>query len=82
MMGREAEDDASDTVASRAKAFPNSRVERPKKGGGDAGHDTRAKSNLGYRAFFFLVKPSSYSRTTYTDGRGDDGENTKAEARD
>ena len=30
---------------------------------------------------FFLVKPSSYSRTTYTDGRGDDGENTKAEAR-
>ena len=50
MMGREAEDDASDTVASRAKAFPNSRVERPKKGGGDAGHDTRAKSNLGYRA--------------------------------
>ena len=23
--------------------------------------------------FFFLVKPSSYSRTTYTDGRGDDG---------
>ena len=32
-------------------------------------------------SFFFLVKPSSYSRTTYTDGRGDDGENTKAEAR-
>ena len=31
--------------------------------------------------YFFLVKPSSYSRTTYTDGRGDDGENTKAEAR-
>ena len=30
---------------------------------------------------FFLVKPLSYSRTTYTDGRGDDGENTKAEAR-
>ena len=23
--------------------------------------------------YFFLVKPSSYSRTTYTDGRGDDG---------
>ena len=31
--------------------------------------------------FFCGVKPSSYSRTTYTDGRGDDGENTKAEAR-
>ena len=31
--------------------------------------------------FFFLVKPLSYSRTAYTDGRGDDGENTKAEAR-
>ena len=29
----------------------------------------------------FLVKPSSYSRTPYTDGRGDDGKNTKAEAR-
>ena len=28
-----------------------------------------------------LVKPSFYSRTTYTDVRGDDGENTKAEAR-
>ena len=30
---------------------------------------------------FCFVKPSSYSRTTYTDGRGEDRENTKAEAR-
>ena len=29
---------------------------------------------------FFWVKPSSYSRTTYTDGRGNDGENTKVVA--
>ena len=36
---------------------------------------------LAVRAAFVLVKPLSYSRTTYTDGRGDDGENTKAEAR-
>ena len=28
---------------------------------------------LGVFFVFFLVKPSSYSRTTYTDGRGDDG---------
>ena len=33
-----------------------------------------------HNGLFFLVKPSSYSRSTYTDGRGDDGENTKAEA--
>ena len=38
-------------------------------------------ANLPKNFFFFLVKPSSYSRTTYTDGRGEDGENTKAEAR-
>ena len=33
----------------------------------------RPSLGRGGRLFLCLVKPSSYSRTTYTDGRGDDG---------
>ena len=54
------------------------------RGGGSVGRGALNLLPRGfiYRIFFFLVKPSSYSRTTYTDGRGDaGGENTKAEAR-